>query len=149
MEDYTGAYLARRDDIFSLPRNGNHTITIFHLGGIAIECQLKSMLLVYHRITDWNHSSCRTNDLLFGQSIKNPSHDLIRAINNMPDLYNRAISDGNFLVHLGKIRYPLGVTNPDYISLRYIPQTTASVSDWQNSFNYICQWLQHNGRIIL
>ena len=37
MEDFAGAYLARKNDIFALPRNEKHTIAIFHLGGIAIE----------------------------------------------------------------------------------------------------------------
>ncbi len=48
MEDFAGAYLARKNDIFALPRDQNHTIAIFHLGGIAVECRLKSLLLDYH-----------------------------------------------------------------------------------------------------
>lgn len=48
MEDFTGAYLARKNDISVLPKNQNHAIAIFHLGGIAVECRLKSLLLDYH-----------------------------------------------------------------------------------------------------
>ncbi len=149
MEDFAGAYLARKNDIFALPRNQNHTIAIFHLGGVAVECQLKAMLLVYHKITDWKHQSRRATDSLFGQPIKNPKHDLIKALSDMSDLYNTALADGHFLTHLGKIIRPLGSSNPDYISLRYIPQTTESLSDWHNSFNYICHWLHKNKHIIL
>jgi hypothetical protein len=149
MEDFAGAYLARKSDIFALPRNQNHTIAIFHLGGVAVECQLKAMLLVYHKITDWKDPSRRATDLFFGQPIKNPSHDLLRAIQDMPGLYNAAILDSQFLTHLEKIKRPLGSTNPDYVSLRYIPETTESLSNWQNSFNYIYQWLHKNKHIIL
>ena len=149
MEDFAGAYLARKNDIFALPRNQNHTIAIFHFGGIAVECQLKAMLLVYHKITDWKYQSCRSTDLLFGQPIKNPSHDLLKAIKDMPELYNAARLDGQFLTHLEKIKRPLGSTNPDYVSLRYIPETIESLSKWQNSFNYICHWLHKNRHIIL
>ena len=149
MEDFEGAYLARKNDIFALPRNQNHTIAIFHLGGVAVECQLKAMLLVYHKISDWNNQSHRVRDSLFGKPIKNPKHDLRKALSDMSDLYNVALADGQFLAHLEKIIRPLGSSNPDYISLRYIPQTTESLSDWHNSFNYICLWLQKNKRTIL
>ena len=53
MDHYTGAYMARKNDISVLPKNQHHAIAIFHLGGIAIECRLKSLLLLYHRINDW------------------------------------------------------------------------------------------------
>ncbi|MFZ2727009.1 MAG: hypothetical protein WAX77_12205 [Methylococcaceae bacterium] len=148
-EDFAGAYLARKNDISAIPRNQNYAVAIFHLGGIAIECRLKAMLLVYHRITDWKHRSQRVTDLWFDKPINNPSHDLKLAIESMPDLYNAALADGQFLTHLAIIKRPLGLSNPDYISLRYIPDTQQSISTWQDSFNYINQWLQQNNRIIL
>lgn len=149
MEDFAGAYLARKSDIFALPRNQNHAVAIFHLGGIAIECRLKAMLLAYHRITNWNLPSQRTDDNLHGLVIKNPSHDLLKAVQNMSALNSVAMLDSHFFVHLENIKRPLGSTNPDYISLRYIPNTQQTISTWQYSFNYINQWLQKNNGIIL
>ncbi len=59
MEDFAGAYLARKNDITVLPKNQNHTIAIFHLGGIAVECRLKSLLLDYHKINKFFENSNR------------------------------------------------------------------------------------------
>lgn len=150
MEDFTGAYLARKDDISALPRNpAIHSIAVFHLGGIAIECRLKSLLLLYHQISDWDSKSRRVKDTMCNQVITNPKHSLITAIRRMPDLYKRAQSDFNFLKHLHNIYYPLGATSIDFIDIRYIPQTTQSQEDWQKSFDYVCGWLEKNEKTIL
>ncbi|NOS88052.1 MAG: hypothetical protein HOP34_05835 [Methylococcaceae bacterium] len=155
MEDFTGAYLARKNDIFALPRNQNHAVAIFHLGGIAIECRLKAMLLKYHRITKLgfkvsdSEKSKRIGDAMYDNPILNPGHNLLKAIEDMPVLNAAALSDSYFFGHLENIRRPLGLSNPDYINLRYIPDTQQAISAWQDSFNYINQWLQQNNRIIL
>ena len=147
MDDYTGAYIARKNDVSVLPKH--HAIAIFHLGGIAIECRLKSLLLLYHQINDWDEKSCRTKDLMCNQPIANPSHGLLTALRRMPDFAKRAKLDKQFLTHLQNILYPLGSTNVDYIKLRYIPETTQSQEDWQQSFDYICGWLEKNEGTIL
>ena len=149
MEDFAGAYLARKNDISALPKNQHHTIAIFHLGGIAIECRLKSLLLLYHRISEFDEKSSRAKDSMHNQAITNPSHSLSNALRRMPDFHNRAKSDKQFLTHLQNIIYPLGSTVIDYIGLRYIPQTTQSQEDWQKSFNYVCGWLEKNEKTIL
>lgn len=147
MEDFTGAYLERKKDVAALPVN--RAIAIFHLGGIAIECRLKSLLLGYHRIGDWKQQSCRIKDSMFNQSIKNPSHDLVKAIELMPDLFMTAKLDARFWLELANIIRPLGSTAPDYISLRYIPQTAQPIESWQQSFDYVCGWLDKNEKVIL
>ncbi|MFI3156588.1 MAG: hypothetical protein QX199_10560 [Methylococcaceae bacterium] len=147
MDDYTGAYIARKNDVSALPKH--HAIAIFHLGGIAIECRLKSLLFLYHGISDWKHKSCRAKDSMYDQIIINPKHDLAKAIERMPDLYNKAMVDMQFMDHLRNIIYPLGSTNPDYINLRYIPHTTQSMQIWQQSFDYVCGWLEKNEKTIL
>lgn len=146
-DDYTGAYLARKKDVSVIPKH--HAIAIFHLGGIAVECRLKSLLLLYHQISDWNQKSCRARDSMYNQPIANPSHGLSTAFKRMPDFYKLAKLDKQFLRHLQNIIYPLGSTDIDYISLRYIPQTTQSQEDWQKSFDYVCGWLEKNERILL
>lgn len=149
MEDFEGAYLARKNDISVLPKNKHHTIAIFHLGGIAVECRLKSLLLLYHKISEFDEKSGRSKDSMHNQIIKNPSHGLLTALRRMPDFNNRAKLDGQFLKNLNKILYPLDRTDIDYISLRYIPQTSQSQEDWQKSFDYVCGWLEKNEKNIL
>ena len=149
MEDFAGAYLARKNDIFALPKNQNHAIAVFHLGGIAIECHLKSLLLIYHKISQFDEQSNRSKDSMYKQPILNPSHGLLTALRRMPDFYKKAKSNNELLKHLQVILYPLGSTDVDYISLRYIPQTTQSQEDWQKSFDYVCGWLEKNKETIL
>ena len=149
MEDFAGAYLARKNDITVLPKNQNHTIAIFHLGGIAVECRLKSLLLDYHKINKFFENSNRPKDSMYNQPVVNPSHGLSIALKRMPDFYKKAKSDHQFLIHLQAILYPLCTTEVDYIKLRYIPQTTQSLEDWQKSFDYVCGWLEKNEKTIL
>lgn len=147
MDDYEGAYLARKNDVAALPKL--HTIAIFHLGGIAVECRLKSLIFLYHQISNWKDKSCRTKDSKFNQPITNPSHDLIKAFKHMPDLYNKAVLDAQFLKSLENIIRPLGPDDSDYIGLRYVPNTTQSQETWQKSFDYVCGWLEKNERTLL
>ncbi len=147
MDDYTGAYIARKKDVSALPKH--HTIAIFHLGGVAVECRLKSLLLIYHQISDWDQKSRRTKDSKYNQPIANPSHGLLTALRRMPDFYKRASSNKQLLLHLQNIIHPLGSTDIDFISLRYIPETTQSQEDWQKSFDYVCGWLEKNEKSIL
>ncbi|SJM94295.1 hypothetical protein [Crenothrix polyspora] len=149
MEDYSGAYSARKNDVFELSRlQTDHTIAIFHLGGIAVECRLKSLLFFYHGISEWKHKSLRKKDSMFDQVIINPKHDLTKAIERMPDLYSKAITDAQFIKHLKNVIFPLGSVNPDYINLRYIPHTIQSKEHWQQSFDYVCGWLEKNEKTI-
>ncbi|MFI3190216.1 MAG: hypothetical protein QX190_11725 [Methylococcales bacterium] len=149
MEDFAGAYLARKNDISALPRNQNHAIAIFHLGGIAVECRLKSLLLDYHQINKFAENSKRPKDSMYNQRVENPSHGLLTALRRMSDFHKKAKSDSQLLKHLQTILHPLGSIEIDYISLRYIPQTTQSQEDWQKSFDYVCGWLEKNEKIIL
>jgi len=144
MEDFAGAYLARKKDIFALPNDQNHTIAIFHLGGIAVECRLKSLLLDYHKINKFAENSNRPKDPMYNQLVINPGHRLSIALKHMSDFYKKAKSDSQLLKHLQTIIYPLGSSEVDYISLRYIPKTTQSQDDWQKSFDYVCGWLEKN-----
>ncbi len=86
---------------------------------------------------------------MYNQPVINPSHGLLTALKRMPDFYKKAKSDSLLLNHLCTILHPLGSTDVDYISLRYIPQTTKSQDDWQESFNYVCGWLAKNEKTVL
>lgn len=150
MEDFTGAYIERKRDVLALlGLKANHGIAIFHLGGVAIECRLKAIMILYHQINRWDDISHRQGDAMYGQIIKNPSHGLLTALRRIPKLYKHAKLDKAFLKHLSHIHYPLGATSIDYISLRYIPQTSKSQNDWQQSFDYVCKWLKKNETNVL
>lgn len=149
MEDFTGAYTERkRDALALLSLSNNHEIAVVHLGGVAIECRLKALIILYHKLNEWKHKSRREGDPLFDKSIKNPSHRLMEAIESMPLLYDKAKTDSNFLRHLQKIINPFGISEPDYISLRYSSGIEQPLNDWLQSFNYIIGWLNQNMRYI-
>lgn len=150
MEDFTGAYIERkRDTLALLDLQNNHSIAAFHLGGIAIECYLKSLLISYHQLSAWKHKSLKQNDPLFDKPITNPSHRLMEAIQNMSDLYNIAMTDSAFLNHLSRIINPLGEDFPNYISLRYLSGINHPTEEWLQSFHYVLGWLDQNKRAIL
>ncbi|CAK8719001.1 MAG: hypothetical protein D3917_01855 [Candidatus Electrothrix sp. AX5] len=149
MEDYHGAFRARKQDAVALLPLQGHNVAAFHLGGIAVECRLKALLLLYHRIQDWDRPSQRRKDAMFNQEVKNPGHSLMTALKRMPFLYKRAKLDHNFLKHLQKIIHPFGATSADYISIRYLPQATLRQNDWQQSFDYVCGWLKKNEGVAL
>ena len=148
MEDFIGAYIERRQDVEILLTN--RRIVAIHLGGIVVECQLKSFPITYHKIKKWEEKSQRKKSSMFNQTISNPGHGLQKAMRQMPELFNRAKLDQKLLEHLRDIQYPLGTNLIDYIDLRYIPQVSQEQSDqWKKSFYYVCGWLEKNKDIIL
>ncbi len=149
MEDYSGAYTERKRDVRALLDLESHDIAIFHLGGIAVECRLKALLAMYHRIREWEEKSHRRKDSMFGQPVKNPKHSFLTALKRMPELYNQAKKDHNLLKHLQRIFNPLGATTIDFISCRYIAHSSASQEIWKQSFDYVCGWLKKNERTAL
>ena len=66
MQDFAGAYIARKNDLLALPKD--HTIAIFHLGGIALECRLKSLLINYHKINEWGNPSTKNDGRVLSTS---------------------------------------------------------------------------------
>lgn len=105
MEDFIGAYIERRQDVEILLTN--RRIVAIHLGGIVVECQLKSFLITYHKIKKWEEKSQRKKSSMFNQTISNPGHGLQKAMRQMPELFNRAKLDQKLLEHLRDIQYPL------------------------------------------
>lgn len=146
MEDFTGACLERKKDAEALLKLKDHNIAALHLGGISIECRLKSLLAYYHSISEWNEKSRRKKDSMFNQQINNPGHSLTTALRHMPELYQSAKSNQQLLMHLNCLIYPLGSTSVDYIGLRYdVAQASPIQRDkWKKSFDYVYGWLKKN-----
>ncbi|WP_145613243.1 hypothetical protein [Nitrospirillum amazonense] len=147
MEDYGGASNARYKD-FRVLVDGSEkrAIAAVHLGGIAVECQVKSLILLYHGINNWHEPSKKKKEPGHGTPVKRPSHDIVSAIEKMPDLYNKAKSDAKFLSHLSNIKYPLGITGGDFIELRYseLEGECINLPEWEHSLNYVKAWLDKN-----
>jgi hypothetical protein len=151
MEDYFGAYQIRKQDAEALLGLEKHGIAAFHLGGIAIECRLKALLIAYHRIEEWQDKSRRPKDSMTNQPIQNPGHSLMMAMKHMPDLWKPAKSSRQFIEHLGRIIHPLGETYLDYIQIRYYITQASAIQQrqWQESFIYVCGWLNKNARVVI
>jgi len=147
MEDFAGVYIDRKKDTEILLEH--QRMIAAHLGGIAVESRLKSLLIQYHKINEWEEKSSRKKCSLFNQKIKNPGHGVMTAIRQIPDLWHRAKLDKLFLEHLANIINPLGATSVDYINVRYIPQSSADLNnEWKKSFDYVCGWLKQNEDVI-
>ena len=98
MEDYDAAHKNRLSDIDVLLSGPNKRGTAaIHLGGVAVECRLKALIILYHKIRKWDDLSQRSKDAKFGQPIARTGHSLISAVRVMPDIYAKAKADPLFL----------------------------------------------------
>jgi hypothetical protein len=151
MEDYFRAFNSRRVDVdVLLSSNPCRTTAAAHLGGIAIECQLKALLLDYHNISAWGQPSIRPRDPQHGQPIPRPGHTLIGSLKQMSIIYRKARADQQFLVHLDRVMHPTGATYADFIDLRYAADELNynTMFDWRASFYYVLGWLKKNKVLI-
>ena len=151
MEDYQSAATARLSDVDALlTASSVRCVAASHLGGAAVECRLKALAIRYHGISEWGGLSVRPRDRKNNQAISNPGHSLVSAIRLMPDIYDRAKLDKDFLQHLGRVMHPIGATTTDFVALRYkggrLP--AATLADWRQSFRYVVGWLKKNEAII-
>ena len=147
MENYEKAHECRLLDIDVLLAGQNQRGTAAaHLGGTAVECRLKTLVLKYHQISAWNEQSKRRKDSKFGMPIPRTGHGLIGAVRLMQDLYAKAKADPLFLKHLNNVTYPAGQTDTDFIALRYSARNLegASLQQWHNSLKYVLGWLNKN-----
>ncbi|MCD0252612.1 hypothetical protein [Xanthomonas campestris] len=151
MEDFAGASDIRIDDVKVLLAPATpRCLATAHLGGVAIECKLKSLIAVYHRIAEWGEPGQRPKDPRQGSPIANPGHGIVQALKMMPDLYKRAKIDPKMLEHLAVVVNPKGTMEVDYISLRYSSKefSAQALSEWKCSFNYVVGWINKNREVI-
>lgn len=148
MENYGLAFESRRVDVEALmacavPR----TTAAAHLGGVAIECRLKDLVVRYHGIAAWGDLGTRLRDSRRGQPIERPGHGLLASLRLMSDLNKKALLDPAFLVHLSRIMNPGGATSHDFIDLRYVGDNISgnTLHDWRQSLQYVLGWLEKNG----
>lgn len=151
MENYEKAHECRLLDIDALLAGQNQRGTAAaHLGGTAVECRLKALVLTYHKISNWNDQSKRPKDSRLGKPIPRTGHGLIGAVRLMQELYDKAKADHLFLNHLNNVTYPAGQTDTDFIALRYSAQNLEGVSllQWRKSLEYVLGWLKKNEALL-
>ncbi len=151
MENYSGAFHSRFADVgVLLASTPRRTTAAAHLGGVAVECRLKALLLAYHELTEWEQPSRRPRDPKLGQSICRPGHGLVTALRDMSAIYRKAKADRTFLTHLERIMHPTGATHADFIALRYSADELegTSMADWHSSLNYVLGWLKKNEELL-
>ncbi|MGY2960730.1 hypothetical protein ACVWZP_001679 [Pseudomonas sp. TE36184] len=148
MENYEMAFESRRADVETLMAGETpRTTAAAHLGGVAIECRLKHLVVRYHGITAWGDRGTRPKDARKGQPIERPGHGLLASLRLMGELNKKALLDPAFLIHLSRIMNPGGATAHDFIDLRYVGEDLMgnTLSDWRQSLKYVLGWLDKNG----
>lgn len=147
MEDYAGACTARHLDVDALlTAEPKRCTAAAHIGGIAVECQIKALILAYHRIGSWSEQGRHPRDPYFGKSVERPGHHLLSAVKVMARLYEKAKADPLFLRHLDQVMHPTGSRDADFISMRYAADdlNEATLAAWRESLTYVSGWLKKN-----
>jgi len=85
IEDFEEAYNSRWNDLHIL--NGNRKIISMHIGGIIIECLLKSLIVKKYRI-----KKCKGLEYWYNESIAN-------TLDGIPNLNNRQLKDSKTVVN--------------------------------------------------
>jgi hypothetical protein len=147
MEDYAGACAARHLDILALLSSEPQRCTAaVHIGGIAVECQIKALVLNYHGIDNWSEQGRRSRDPYYRKPVERPGHHLLSSVKLMARLYEKAKSDSLFIKHLDQIMHPAGSRDVDFINLRYSSYDLDgnTLSEWRKSLDYVSGWLKKN-----
>ncbi len=149
MEDYRRAYLERLEDKDKLIAH-DRRLAAMHLGGVAIECLLKALLVEVEGVSAWHVSSdkCPSCGVAIRPSypqshgVANPGHDLMRAITASSRLKNRLMShpQRQMLVDwINEIMKP----SCNFIALRYEcnPPDDSKFQAWKDAFGRLHFWL--------
>ena len=147
MEDYAGASDERFADVDALLASApKRSTAAVHIGGVAVECRIKSIVLRYHRILRWSEQGARPSDGFWRKPVPRPGHSLISAVRIMSKIYERAKADPLFLTHLDRLMHPIGSQDIDFIDMRYAATGVDSraLDEWEKSLEYVRGWLRKN-----
>lgn len=139
IEDYASAFVERAQDQAVLAK-ADRRIAAMHMGGIVIECRLKS--LIFRGFPPTMHV-WKTDDHDPGHNITNPGHNLQNALKRCPKLYAKA-QKNNILPWLATIQNPCG----DFIQLRYSSYKVSDkdYSQWVKAYRILIDWIEKNYR---
>ncbi|MGK3976881.1 hypothetical protein WMF38_34890 [Sorangium sp. So ce118] len=111
VDDYMGAIGPRARSVRILIRNNRRTIAQ-HLGGMTVECIIKSAVVHASGITHW---ACTA----YPASPPNPRHELQRAVSLLPTaIQTMLLSSTSFITAIEAIQRPPGLKR-NYPELRY------------------------------
>lgn len=137
MENYHGAFIERSQDQEAL-HTQYRKIASMHMGGITIECLLKSIILAHRPSGTQEEWKTKKNNP--GHSIYNPGHDLQQAVTLNPRLLNRINAFPDVINWLNKVQNP----SIEFINLRYSSGHVddSEYQDWHDSYQNLKSWLQ-------
>ncbi|HAX74207.1 MAG TPA: hypothetical protein DCY20_11855 [Firmicutes bacterium] len=171
IENFELAYAERLKDLIKLHAE-DRKIIVMHVGGIVIECLLKSILVRQHQITkeyyrNWYNneavngvetslvendfsrrkkSEIRQHIFSYGVCI-NPEHKIEEAINKISFLYDLYADDEQIRSYVQVIQDPLNVGS--FIDLRYCVQSEhlnieEVFLNWNQAFQFLHNWVLTN-----
>lgn len=131
MEDYYGAFLERSLDT-DLLLNGNRTVGTVHMGAIAIECLIKSIIVERHSLDGWGINVDGT-----AHGITNPGHELIEGIHKIPEIRRRI--PAKMLTYFEVLQQP----RIHYIDMRYNVEELSEehIMKWNEAYKRVRYWL--------
>lgn len=159
IEDYDSAYYSRLDD-FRIIKNERRKIMAMHLGGVVIECLLKSLIIKKYGITkakattSWFDQSAVVKLLELNNPTKaqyntqktldNPGHELQSALRLLEELAD--IMPIDIESKLKQVFNPLQCRNDrsTYIELRYCTEgrfTDHEFDTWFTNFQDCINWI--------
>lgn len=158
-EDFSKAQNSRRKD-YSIVKRGNRKVMAIHLGGIYIECLLKSVIIRKYgiikrsseKISDGRLKFCcwynqkaiekienlkknkiiTEKDLWDNKVVANPEHNIVKAFKEIDELNNGAPKEVISALH-----YLNKPSNKFYIDYRYMSDDEISDADfekWESNF---------------
>jgi hypothetical protein len=143
VDDYMGAIGPRARSVRLLIRNDRRTAAQ-HIGGMVVECVIKSGVVFYHGMTHWQ---CKTHP----SQPENPMHDLKRAMTLLPTATQTMLaSHVSFLSAIDLIQNP-----PDkfisYAQLRYEPSepSDAGFQQWRDAYKEVLGRLHESLKITI
>ncbi|EGT2192056.1 hypothetical protein ACV3R1_08290 [Clostridium perfringens] len=143
-------------------KNGECKILLMHLGGIIVECYIKSRITQKMNITKSRNNkalwysndkfeylvginNCKKSILNSEFTIKNPKHNIEEAIKCISELNNVLTDRPDMLEHIKRIQKPFN-DNREFIDLRYSISEKSEEFDrifnlWENSFKQLIKWI--------
>lgn len=167
IEDFEKAYKERFKDYIRLKKDyQDHPVMLMHLGGVIIECYLKSLIISKYKIkqrikNDWYSEDSvkfikesRTNitkeqfrELKHDKG--NPGHDIEKAYKQLDELDSLIASNIDLVKKISNIKNPIGKNFTNFIDLRY--ETKESFEDinkkfekWEKDFKEVLNWLKEH-----
>ncbi len=137
MEDYHGAFLQRFKDTEVL-HTSSRKVAAMHLGGVTIECLLKSMILA--ALPKNVNREWKTDSNNPGHTISNPGHSLQEALKRHNRLNSRIDKFPEVRRWIERVENP----NQHFINMRYVDTEPNDLEykEWWLAYTRLVSWLK-------